>query len=47
MDTQMLTMIFLSTEITGAVHFCAYFSVFSEVFSSKMISARINAYDSN
>lgn len=47
MDTQMLSMIFLSTEITGAVYFCAYFSVFSEVFSSKMIFARINAYDSN
>lgn len=37
----MLSMIFLSTEITGAVYFCAYFSVFSELFSSKMIFARM------
>lgn len=30
-DTQMLTMIHLSVEITGAVYFSAYFSVFSEI----------------
>lgn len=47
MDTQMLTMIFLSAGIIGAVYFCAYFSVFAETFSSKMIFARINVYDSN